>query len=427
MGIPVMEQNVKRRLAAIFSADVKGYSHLMRDDEVATINTLTEYRELMTKLIQQHHGRVVDSPGDNLLAEFSSVVDAVQSAVAIQKELTARNDALPDTRKMEFRIGINLGDVIVDEGRIYGDGVNIAARLEGLAQPGGICVSRTAFDQIEDKLPFGYEYLGAKTVKNISKPLRAYRVLIEPDEIARMVSEESRHDREATHQREKEKINIRIERRKERALRVKEKRKKRKEKRAEKANKREIKLEESGVGTAQTVSEDSPYDREEMHQRVKAKIHRGKEKRAEWAEKKEIGLEERNARRRARGHNGFPRHLRAYVGVIGLLLIINVLTYKNTGTVWFYWPGLCWGLGLYLHWFNRRFVGDRKQWGKLKRGFLKHLGTYVGVISFLLIVNLLTYSHESRIWFHWPALVWGLFLFMQWKVFSPRSSKKDTE
>jgi adenylate cyclase len=149
----VTEKDVKRRLAAIFSADVKEYSRLMRDDEVATVNTLNDYRELMKKLVKQHHGRVVDSPGDNLLAEFSSVVDAVQSAVAVQKELMVRNVALPDDRKMEFRIGINLGDVIVDKDGIYGDGVNIAARLEGLAEPGGICISRTAYDQIEDKLP----------------------------------------------------------------------------------------------------------------------------------------------------------------------------------------------------------------------------------------------------------------------------------
>jgi class 3 adenylate cyclase len=174
-------EDVKRRLAAIFSADVRDYSRLMRDDETATIRTLNVYRALLTTLVQQHHGRVVDSPGDNLLAEFASVVDAVQAATAIQKELKARNAKLPKNRKMEFRIGINLGDIIVEGDRIYGDGVNIAARLEGLADPGGICISRTAYDQIEDKLPLGYEYLGEKTVKNIPKPIRAYRVLIEPE------------------------------------------------------------------------------------------------------------------------------------------------------------------------------------------------------------------------------------------------------
>jgi adenylate cyclase len=173
-------QGVKRKLSAILSADVEGYSRLMAEDEVSTVRTLTAYREVMTSLIQQHRGRVVDSPGDNLLAEFSSVVDAVQCAVAVQKEFQARNAELPEERRMEFRIGINLGDVIEEEDRIYGDGVNIAARLEALANPGGICISKTAFDQIETKLPLGYEYLGDQTVKNIPKPVGAYRVLMEP-------------------------------------------------------------------------------------------------------------------------------------------------------------------------------------------------------------------------------------------------------
>jgi class 3 adenylate cyclase len=181
----VTGEDVKRKLAAIFSADVKEYSRLMRDDETATIRTLNAYRQLMATLIQQHHGRVVDSPGDNLLAEFASVVDGVQAATAIQKELKARNAKLPKNRRMQFRIGINLGDIIVEGDRIYGDGVNIAARLEGLADPGGICISRTAYDQIEDKLPLAYEYLGEKSVKNIPKPIRAYRVLIEPEGFAK--------------------------------------------------------------------------------------------------------------------------------------------------------------------------------------------------------------------------------------------------
>lgn len=163
------DENVIRRLAAILSADVKGYSRLMRDDEVSTVRRLDAYREIMARLVQQHHGRVVDSPGDNVLAEFASVVDAVQAAVAVQKELKVRNAKLPPIRRMEFRVGINLGDIIVQKDRIYGDGVNIAARLEAVADPGGICISRTAYDQIEDKLPFGYEYIGERSVKNISK------------------------------------------------------------------------------------------------------------------------------------------------------------------------------------------------------------------------------------------------------------------
>jgi TolB-like protein len=123
---------------------------------------------------------VIDSPGDNLLAEFVSVVDAVQCAVSVQNEINARNEDLPENRKMQFRIGINLGDVIQEGERIYGDGVNIAARLEGLADPGGICISKSAFDQIERKLPYGYEFIGDQTVKNISKPVGAYRVMLQP-------------------------------------------------------------------------------------------------------------------------------------------------------------------------------------------------------------------------------------------------------
>jgi adenylate cyclase len=174
---------VQRKLAAIFSADVKGYSRLMGEDEVATIRTLTAYREVMFALIQQHRGRVVDSPGDNLLAEFASVVDAVQCAVEIQKALKARNADLPASRKMEFRIGINVGDVIVEGERIYGDGVNIAARLEGLAEPGGLCISGVVYDQVENKLTelgLSYISLGEQTVKNIAKPVTAYQVTLEP-------------------------------------------------------------------------------------------------------------------------------------------------------------------------------------------------------------------------------------------------------
>ena len=173
-------KDFKRKLSAIFSADVAGYSRMMGEDEAATVEAITACREIMGGLIRQHRGRVVDSPGDNLLAEFGSVVDAVQCAVAVQKEFQARNADLPENRRMKFRIGINLGDVIEEEERIYGDGVNIAARLEALADPGGVCVSKTAFDHIETKLPLGYEYLGDQTVKNIARPVGAYRVLMEP-------------------------------------------------------------------------------------------------------------------------------------------------------------------------------------------------------------------------------------------------------
>ena len=171
-------QEVKRKLAAILSADVKGYSRLMGEDEKGTVRTLNAYKEVMTGLIQHHHGRVVDAPGDNVLAEFGSVVDAVECAVEIQKELKTRNADLPENRKMEFRIGVNLGDVIEDGEQILGDGVNIAARLESLSEAGGICISGTAFDHVENKLVLGYEYLGEQTVKNIAKPVRVYRVLM---------------------------------------------------------------------------------------------------------------------------------------------------------------------------------------------------------------------------------------------------------
>ena len=174
------EEQVKRKLTAIFSADVKGYSRLMSADDAATVRTLTEYREVMAELISSHRGRVVDSPGDNLLAEFVSVVDAVQCAVEVQKEFKVRNEELPEDRRMEFRIGINLGDVIHDGERIYGDGVNIAARIEGLAEAGGICISRNTYEQIENKLALDCEYLGEHRVKNISKPIEVYHVALEP-------------------------------------------------------------------------------------------------------------------------------------------------------------------------------------------------------------------------------------------------------
>ena len=183
------QEGFKRKLTAILSADAVGYSRLMAEDEAATVKTIASYREIMASLIKQHRGRVVDSPGDNLLAEFSSVVDAVQCAVAVQNEIQTRNADLPDNRRMEFRIGINLGDVIDEDGRIYGDGVNISARLEALADPGGICVSKTAFDQIETKLPLGYEYLGEQSVKNIPKPVGAYRVLMKPDAAGKVIGE----------------------------------------------------------------------------------------------------------------------------------------------------------------------------------------------------------------------------------------------
>jgi adenylate cyclase len=171
---------VERKLAAILSADVEGYSRLMGDDELATVRAITENRQVIASTVTGHGGRVVDAPGDNVLAEFASVVDAVQSAVEIQRALKVRNAELPPSRQMRFRIGINLGDVIVEGERLYGDGVNIAARLEGLAEGGGICLSGSAHEQVEGKLPLTYEFAGEHTVKNIARPVRVYRVLLEP-------------------------------------------------------------------------------------------------------------------------------------------------------------------------------------------------------------------------------------------------------
>jgi adenylate cyclase len=178
-------QEVKRKLTAIMSADVKGYSRLMGEDEEWTLRTLNTYKEVMRSLIQQHRGRVVGTEGDRVLAEFASVVDAVQCSVEIQQVLRVKNALLPENRRMEFRIGINLGDVIEEGDSIYGDGVNIAARLEGLAEAGGICISGSAFEQIENKLPLRYDYLGEHEVKNIAKPVRVYRAQIESEAAAR--------------------------------------------------------------------------------------------------------------------------------------------------------------------------------------------------------------------------------------------------
>jgi adenylate cyclase len=174
-----MASTTQRKLTAILSADVVGYSRLMGADEEATIETLTAYRKVFVSHIEGHSGRVVDAKGDAILAEFASVVDAVNSAVEIQRELAEKNTELPDDRRMDFRIGINLGDVVLKDDMIYGDGVNVAARLEALAEPGGICISRSAYDQVESKLNIECEYLGEQQVKNIAKPVRAYKVRLE--------------------------------------------------------------------------------------------------------------------------------------------------------------------------------------------------------------------------------------------------------
>ena len=320
---------LQRKLAAVLSADVTEYSRLMQEDETGTIRTLTAYREVMTALVNQHHGRVVDAVGDNLLAEFASVVDAVQGAIAIQKEIKSRNAQVPESRKMLFRIGINLGDLVVEGDRIYGDGVNIAARLEAMADPGGICISRTAFDQIEDELPLGYEYLGEKSVKNIAKPVRAYRVLFDSEGQASRLNISEHKRRTAPRQRRR-----RIE----------------------------DEIRDEGVGF------------------------------------------------RIWDSGRFYKNLLVYAGVTLFLLLVNLLTWDSG--VWFHWPALGLGLLLYLHWVKTDGRSPVKYKNESKMRLYKHLWTYLGVIGFLFIINLLTW--DSGIWFHWPALGWGLLLFLHW-------------
>ena len=170
---------IARRLAAVLSADAKGYSRLMGEDELGTVQTLTGHREAIKEIVQRFNGRVVDAPGDNLLAEFASVVDAVACALEIQRNLGERNARLSDDRRLDFRIGVNLGDIIADGERIYGNTVNIAARIEALADAGGVCVSGTVYEQIATKLSIVWESLGEQVVKNIPRPIRVLRARLD--------------------------------------------------------------------------------------------------------------------------------------------------------------------------------------------------------------------------------------------------------
>ncbi len=171
--------SIERKLAALLCADVVGYSRLMAEDEAETIRVLTVYRRVIADLVGEHRGRVVDNPGDNVLAEFPTALDAVECSVEIQRVLRARNESLADERRMTFRIGVHLGDVSVQDGRLYGDGVNIAARLEGLAEAGQICVSAEVYRQVESKLDLNVADLGERSVKNIPKPVRVYRIRLD--------------------------------------------------------------------------------------------------------------------------------------------------------------------------------------------------------------------------------------------------------
>jgi adenylate cyclase len=179
-----MAASIERKLTTLVSADFAGYSRLMSADESGTLATLKAYRAMMAERIADARGRIVGTAGDSLLAEFASVVQAVECAVAIQRTLAERNATLPPERQMLLRIGINLGDVLVEGGDLYGDGVNIAARLQGLAEPGGILISGTVFDQVKDKLALGFDYLGPQAVKNIAAAVPTYRILTQPGNAA---------------------------------------------------------------------------------------------------------------------------------------------------------------------------------------------------------------------------------------------------
>lgn len=412
----MVEDGIKRKLAAIMSADAAGYTRLMRDDELATFNTLSRYRQIMSDLVRQHKGRVVDSVGDNLLAEFSSVVDAVQSATAIQKELAALNAELPDHRRMQFRVGINVGDIILDGGRLYGDGINIAARLEKLAEPGGICISRTAYDQIESKLPFGYEYLGRQQVKNIDKPLHAYRVVLEPGEQPRDLGDSPEPDGESDHRSGR-----------------------------------------SGRTHGRGESDSFTRIRSQVHEFARD-VSQDEHLRGAFRETREkvrTLAEEASANPAGRGrlirtliHSS---HFKTFIGLSLALGLINALT--SWGQWWFQYPTAAYGLAVYIHWLNNTFFSDDRIKRMRDRLYLaelqdqpddlgpageaalddrvaeliryyRHLYLYVGVIALLAVVNLTT--NPFYWWFLFPALMWGAGLFLNWTKVKKRSESSQT-
>ena len=401
-----------RKLTAIFSADVVGYSRLMRDDELATIDLLSSYRELMTDLVDQHKGRVIDTPGDNMLAEFSSVVDAVQSAVAMQRELRARNGRFPEDRRMLFRIGINIGDVVQDEDRIYGDGVNIAARLEKIADPGGICISRSAYDQIESKLPFGYEYLGEKTAKNIDKPLYAYRVQIDPEQGRSHPPPISGTRRGSGVEGQRESSSV---------------------------SGMHVSVEGAPVHGAEDAIGSAGPDAQGDPQLAKA-IREIKGRIRAFAEEMSRSPLERDEAIRGLMQN---RQVRFILGFGLFLFVINALT--SFGAWWFQYPLLVAGLISYLSWTksglkstkrisalrDRIFteelalLSDRtkptsKEITRINRrinrcvGFYRSVYIYIGVSGFLLLLNLATSPFSW--WFQYPLVGLGFLLFLRWQT-----------
>lgn len=178
------EDRVQRKLTTILAADVEGYSRLMAADEEATLKTLKTYRKIIDSLIARQNGRLVGTAGDAVLVEFGSTVEAVRCAMSVQEDLAVRNAELTEDRRMRFRIGINVGDVMVEGDDLFGDGVNVAARLEGLAEPGGICISGSAFDQVKNKLSIGFEDIGPQQVKNIAEPVPVFRIAPGPVSVA---------------------------------------------------------------------------------------------------------------------------------------------------------------------------------------------------------------------------------------------------
>ena len=399
--------NVQRKLAAIFHADVVGYSRLMRDDEISTVRTLTEYREVFSSLIRQHRGRIIDRAGDSILAEFSSVVDAIQSAVSIQKELKTRNEPLVENRRMLFRIGINIGDVIQEGDQIYGDGVNLAARLEALAHPGGICISRMAYDQIESKLPLGYEYMGEQVVKNINKPVYAYRVIVDPDE--NEIPKGGDHLSGAQPDDHYEYF--------------KSKKKNEKIKRSFGKMRQGFKDFFDDNKNGKQVGE-TLYDSKDQFNPLESQVSDTLEQR-DTLFSELLGV----------------KHFRVFVGIALFLIFLNVFT--SFGDWWFQYPLASIGLIFYFHWLKASFYSPErvkqiseqmfaKEFSRLDSALQsneqgeviaqkrvkkrirvnKHFYIYIGVNGFLFLIDL--FGGLSDWWFHFPLIFWGLVLFLQW-------------